>query len=543
MASEPSSPAGRIRFGDFEVDLRSHELLRSGRRLRLQEKSFLVLQELLRSPGQVVTREELAAALWPKEYFVDVEHGLNTAVRRLREALGDSADDPRFIETLPRLGYRFIGAVEVGSEPESPPEEEEPPGPSTASAPPEDPTAAAPIVPSPIAASGPSVRAHRPVGRLSAALLFVAAVALLAILVARGRSAPTPAGATASAPAPGEADAVSELLARANYLRNVKRYAESRKFFEAALELDPGNARALGGLSLILMSERKVDQARETARRALELDPRVSDAHATLAVLARGAGQLAVAERHHRQAVEVDPANGKARNRLARLLLESGRIDEAREQILEARRLDPDNPDVQNIWMEYWLRTGDYERAIRQGESWIAIWAKAIEGTTTPWVRDMLGLAYLGARRPEDALAQFRALDPADDLRVALTLGYTGRTAEARAILDVHEREALALPADPGRSGAMAMAYVALGDFDRAFAHLDRQVAGRYFPGWLNCALFHSLRRDPRYPAFAARLDREFFGRGESGSPPTAFAVLPPWPRPGKPLPTSGAAG
>src|SRR5262245_31573391 len=97
-------PPARLRFGEFEVDLSTRELLRSGRRLRLQEKSFLVLNELLKTPGRVVSREELAGALWPKDHFVDAEHGLNTAIRRLREALGDSAEKARFIETLPRLG-------------------------------------------------------------------------------------------------------------------------------------------------------------------------------------------------------------------------------------------------------------------------------------------------------------------------------------------------------------------------------------------------------------------------------------------------------
>jgi Tol biopolymer transport system component/DNA-binding winged helix-turn-helix (wHTH) protein len=101
-----------FRFGPFEVDLRSQELRREGIRIRLPGQSFQVLATLLSRPGELVTREDLQGKLWPAESFGDFEHGLNAAVNRLREALGDSAEQPRFIETLPRRGYRFIASVE-----------------------------------------------------------------------------------------------------------------------------------------------------------------------------------------------------------------------------------------------------------------------------------------------------------------------------------------------------------------------------------------------------------------------------------------------
>src|SRR3954447_162743 len=101
-----------IRFAEYEADLRSGELRRQGHRLKLQEKPFQVLAALLIRPGELVTREELRQSLWPADTFVDFEHGLNTAVNKVREALRDSANDPRFIETLPRRGYRFIGTVD-----------------------------------------------------------------------------------------------------------------------------------------------------------------------------------------------------------------------------------------------------------------------------------------------------------------------------------------------------------------------------------------------------------------------------------------------
>jgi DNA-binding winged helix-turn-helix (wHTH) protein len=100
-----------IRFATFEVDLRSGELRKSGVRLKLSDQPFHVLAILLEQPGQVVTREELQKRLWP-DTFVDVDHNLNTAINKIREALNDSADTPRFVETLPRRGYRFIATLD-----------------------------------------------------------------------------------------------------------------------------------------------------------------------------------------------------------------------------------------------------------------------------------------------------------------------------------------------------------------------------------------------------------------------------------------------
>jgi len=112
-----------VRFGAFELDLRTGELRKSGVRINLPDQPFHVLKTLLDHPGELVTREELRQRLWSAETFVDFEHGLNAAVRRLRDALGDSADVPRFIETLPRRGYRFIAPViqKSAAEQEPPP--------------------------------------------------------------------------------------------------------------------------------------------------------------------------------------------------------------------------------------------------------------------------------------------------------------------------------------------------------------------------------------------------------------------------------------
>src|SRR5262249_27389113 len=119
--SSTDPPAERIRFGEFELSLRTRELTTDGETVDLQEQPFLVLKMLLEHPGELVFREQLIERLWDADTHVDFEHSLNKAVKRLREALKDSADQPRFIETLPRRGYRFIGelgtAKEVGAAP------------------------------------------------------------------------------------------------------------------------------------------------------------------------------------------------------------------------------------------------------------------------------------------------------------------------------------------------------------------------------------------------------------------------------------------
>jgi TolB-like protein/DNA-binding winged helix-turn-helix (wHTH) protein/Flp pilus assembly protein TadD len=155
----------KVRFEPFELDLSSGELSKRGRRIRIQPLPSQVLALLLERPGQVVTREELHRNLWTTDTFVDFEAGLNTAIKKLREALGDSPDSPRFIETLPRRGYRFVAAVNQASEG---------PGPEAASRPRDVPIA------SPSGTSG-----WRAAGMATAGLALVAAT--VASLTLSGR--------------------------------------------------------------------------------------------------------------------------------------------------------------------------------------------------------------------------------------------------------------------------------------------------------------------------------------------------------------------
>src|SRR5262249_19768971 len=109
-----TGPSSKIRFGVFELDLRSGELRKGRARIRLQDQPLRVLITLLNRPGELVSREELRQELWPSDTFVDFEHGLRVAVNKLRQALSDDPDKPQFVETLPKRGYRFIFPVSVG---------------------------------------------------------------------------------------------------------------------------------------------------------------------------------------------------------------------------------------------------------------------------------------------------------------------------------------------------------------------------------------------------------------------------------------------
>jgi DNA-binding winged helix-turn-helix (wHTH) protein len=112
MNTSPPPAPPLVRFGDFELDLRSEELRRDGERVPIPRQSLQVLTLLLERAGDLVKRDALCQSLWPDGTYVDFEHGLNAVVKRLRDALGDSAEAPRFVETLARRGYRFIAPVE-----------------------------------------------------------------------------------------------------------------------------------------------------------------------------------------------------------------------------------------------------------------------------------------------------------------------------------------------------------------------------------------------------------------------------------------------
>jgi DNA-binding winged helix-turn-helix (wHTH) protein len=122
-SSDAGTPAKLVRFGAFELDIEAERLLKNGRTVRLQPQPFKLLTLLISLQGQLVTREQIRATLWSGDTFVDVEQGVNFAIKQVREALGEDADHPVYIQTVPRRGYRFMAPVET-----TPGEEPPPPG-------------------------------------------------------------------------------------------------------------------------------------------------------------------------------------------------------------------------------------------------------------------------------------------------------------------------------------------------------------------------------------------------------------------------------
>jgi Tol biopolymer transport system component/DNA-binding winged helix-turn-helix (wHTH) protein len=174
VTTSPQLPSV-VRFGAYEADLLSGELRKSGIRLKLQDRPFQILAILLEQPGIVVTREQLQKRLWPEDTFVDFEHGLNTAINKLRDALSDEADNPRFIETLPKRGYRFIAPVSASTAPRAHLHVVTPASASTTS-------------PTPVTSSTESSPVSAPVPSVPAAksrlITYLAASAMILLLVA-----------------------------------------------------------------------------------------------------------------------------------------------------------------------------------------------------------------------------------------------------------------------------------------------------------------------------------------------------------------------
>lgn len=172
------------RFGVFEVDLRHGTLRKKGARIRLQHQPLRILRLLVERAGDVVTRDELRSALWPADTFVDFEHNLNSAVKRLRAALGDSAAAPRFVETLPRQGYRWLAPIEFVADPE------------------ETATPAEPLPLQPASFPVQAGRAHRVVWPASVVGVLTLATVVWAVVGSRSTSQETDAAITSLAVLP-----------------------------------------------------------------------------------------------------------------------------------------------------------------------------------------------------------------------------------------------------------------------------------------------------------------------------------------------------
>lgn len=322
------SAAAEISFDGWTLRTATGELTRAGATQRLTQQPLRILVELLEHPGEVVTRERLVELLWPKG-VLDYDNGLNVAVRKLRVALGDDTETPRYIETLPRIGYRFVGKLD-------------------------QPAAEVELPSAPEPAPKRAGFRLRWIGTLAALAVVTAAGAWLVTQKPRSER-----DVTANANEPIVARRSTSPRAYENYLQGI--YHRSRrdidgtdlavKYLEAAIAEDPEYAAAYAALSDTLTgaavghrmpASEAFDRAREAAQRAVELDPGIADGHASL-------GQVYMFYDRNLAAAEAEFQLAHAANeRYARLWLHigalrafQGRADEALAALRRARELEP----------------------------------------------------------------------------------------------------------------------------------------------------------------------------------------------------------
>ena len=434
-----------IRFDGWTLKTSSGELVRDGVRKRLQSQPLAILEELLAHPGEVVTREQLVARLWPRG-VVDFDTALNSAVRRLRTALGDHADDARYIETIPKRGYRFVGQLE------------QPPSPSPQAS---------------VAPAAQALEPTRPRPRqvaIAVVLLALAVSLLLGMATRLGGGGDTPAAVAAAATHP------SSLIAPETYSRYqlarslLQRRADgdvtrSLAHFGRVVKSAPQFAAGWAGLASAylletmegrLAAEQGLPQARAAAERALELDPDLVEARLRLANYWGLNGRRDIADRYLRQAIATDPDDSLvlsfraslaaaddrldeaielqrrsvtaeplsrvSRHNLAVWLYLDGRFDEARDMLLELQEIDPSAKDPDGLLSRTLVLSRQFEAALSTVE----------QSSELQHRLPTTALAYIGLGRTEQAEASLREmleLQPMPEpVRLAEVYAYAGQT-------------------------------------------------------------------------------------------------------------------
>jgi DNA-binding winged helix-turn-helix (wHTH) protein/Tfp pilus assembly protein PilF len=354
LASE-SQPV--VRFGVFEADLRADELRKNGVRIKIQDLPFRALKLLLSRPNEIVTRDEFRNYLWPQDVFVDFERGTSSAVKRLRDALGDSADNPIFIETVDRRGYRWIAPLRA---PEPPPRAIQ-----------QD---TAQVIPPP---ASPSAWRN---------LVFILPVLALVFAVwifrpgyrnANAGSKTRPPASTGTQHQAANREAEDYYLKGRFYWnkRNPESLNQAVDSFTQAIVHDPNYSDAYVGLAdcYNLMREYTMMPAIEAypralaaAKKAVELDDHSSAAHASLAFVSFfGMWDAGTADEEFRRAIDLDPNNANAHHWYATYLQAMLRSDESVIEIDHAQALDPNSSSILADKGIILLRAGRREEALR----------------------------------------------------------------------------------------------------------------------------------------------------------------------------------
>ena len=472
-----------IRFDGWRLDCQSGELLKDGMRVRLQTHPQQVLEALLERPGELVTREQLIARLWPKG-VVDFDTALNSTVRRLRIALGDDAETPRYIETLPRRGYRFIGKAEP------------PPAPVTEMVSPSVATGTRPV--------RSTLRSRRAVAAVAVSVLAAAAVAHFSWT----RDAPQ-GDSRGQVPARSRAQA-QEAYGRAKFLldrRGPTDIERALQYFDDAIRHDPTYALAWSGqasANWIQLVEGRIPRAqglsrvRDAAERALQLDPTLAEAHLRLANYRSAVGDPAAAAKHVQRATELEPRNPLVLSFAAGEAANAGRLADAVALQRRAVEADPLSAVVRFNLASMLYVAGRFDEAEAELRRLREL------APAMPGVDAMLGLVLVQQGRPDEALSVV-AGGSADVLRLqvlALANFASGREAEADRALRILQATCL----DDERH-LVAEVYAYRGEVDQAFAWLQPTPTGApdSVPWYLaQSPLLKVLRGDPRWRSWTS---------------------------------------
>lgn len=520
----------RYRFGGLEFDARSGEVLKAGARLRLARQPAIVLTMLLERGGEVVTRDELRAHLWPADTFVDFEHGLNAAVNRIREVLGDTAHHPRLIETLPRRGYRMMVPVEplVPSHPavvpsavlRTPASSEIQEGLELHSAPPA-PSATAMSQFSPAAPVASRVHGRWFRGIYLAATLGILAVALSLVALWVSLSSRNDRALDGKSDRPATSSAAMEACDKGWQQLSEGSPAgldQSMEYFQRAIELAPGLASAHAGLaeSQALAVWGLHDpplQRRETAvaaaARANELDSSLAEVpRATALVKWIFEWDWAGAEASFRRALAIAPDDERTLRAYCTFLRYSGRHTEAEKMARRELVRDPLSTGAAIDLVLALIATNRHAEAL---DVLRRLDARGLETARLVAFKAMT-LASAGAcADAPPALNRAMGLSgrDADDQVLLVVVGWAaamcGDGPRANASLRLLRQVARRRWTDPG---AMALVHAALGEREAALALLERAVEDRSTSA-LSMAhdpMLASLRGDARFEALVRRV-------------------------------------
>jgi len=459
------SDARKICFGDFEADLTTGELRKHGFRIRLQEKPFQVLAAILERPGALISREELHSRLWGADTFVDFDNNLNTAVYKLREALGDTAETPRFVETLPKKGYRFIGSM-IGAAQAS---------------------AAAPVQPT------APYSWRLPI----AATLLLGVVGLASYFALTANS--TAALASSKNPTAREA------FLQGRYLLEKGNAENAVPFFEEAITLDSEFAEAHAALADALSfspgpHRENIARARAEALEALTLNPRLAEGHHRLAsIYLYDDWNWAAAQQEYERAVALAPDSARNHYSFAGYFSLLGEHDRAREEMQRAMELDPVSVAMQADAGWYWFVARRFDEAIAQSKKALQLEPRH-RGAHSYLLLALLAKRDWPAAR-EWAVKYLQIMGSSNEELARVAGGMPERGLQE--FWKIRLTRALQrLPAEPTAATDVALAYAALGQTENSLDYLEKVY--ELHSGWLLPFMrvyppLDALRTHPRF--------------------------------------------